>query len=41
VGAYGYGESLSVEDMGLFPLTLRRVASGRWLIVSDLDRSGG
>jgi C-terminal processing protease CtpA/Prc len=41
VGAYGYGESLPVEDLGLFTLTLRRDASGRWLIVSDLDRTGG
>ena len=41
VGAYGYGETLPVPDGGLFVLTLRRGPSGAWLIVSDLDRSGG
>lgn len=41
VGAYGYGESLPVDDVGLFVLTLRREPSGRWLIVSDMDRGGG
>ena len=41
VGAYGYGEDLPVEDQGLFVLTLRRGPSGRWLIVSDLDRGAG
>lgn len=38
VGAYGYGEGRPVDDSGLFVLTLRRGADGRWLIVSDLDR---
>ncbi len=37
VGAYGYGDSLPVEDTGVFVLTLR-LEGGRWLIVSDLDR---
>ena len=37
-GAYGYGEDLPVADSGMFVLTLRREAAGRWLIVSDLDR---
>ena len=41
VGAYGYGEDLPVEDGGLFVLTLARDPSGRWLIVSDLDRGAG
>jgi ketosteroid isomerase-like protein len=41
VGAYGYGEFLPVEDRGMFVLTLRRDTSGRWLIVSDLDRGAG
>ncbi len=39
IGAYGYGESLPVDDSGMFVLTLRRDPDGRWLIVSDLDRS--
>jgi ketosteroid isomerase-like protein len=38
IGAYGYGDAVPVEDAGLFVLTLRRDASGRWLIVSDMDR---
>ena len=41
IGAYGYGAELPVTDRGLFVLTLRRDASGRWLIVSDMDRSIG
>lgn len=41
VGAYGYGDELPVEDRGLFVLTLRRDSTGHWLIVSDMDRSGG
>lgn len=41
VGAYGYGDGPSVEDSGLFVLALRRDSSGRWLIVSDLDRGAG
>ncbi len=41
IGAYGYGESLPVQDSGMFVLTLRRDSSGRWLIVSDLDRGAG
>jgi hypothetical protein len=40
VGAYGYGESLPVDDIGLFVLTLRLGDEGRWMIVSDMDRSG-
>ncbi|MDH3222740.1 MAG: nuclear transport factor 2 family protein [Gemmatimonadota bacterium] len=40
LGAYGYGDQRPVEDRGLFVLTLRRDESGRWLIVSDMDRSG-
>ena len=40
VGAYGYGEGDAVPDRGLFTLTLQR-ESGRWLIVSDMDRAGG
>lgn len=38
VGAYGYGDDLPVDDVGLFVLTLRRDPTGRWLIVSDMDR---
>jgi ketosteroid isomerase-like protein len=41
VGAYGYGENPPVDDRGMFVLTLRRDSSGRWLIVSDLDRGAG
>ena len=41
VGAYGYGGDQPVEDRGLFVLTLQREASGRWLIVSDMDRQLG
>ncbi len=41
VGAYGYGDEQPVEDRGLFVLTLQRGASGRWLIVSDMDRQIG
>jgi ketosteroid isomerase-like protein len=41
VGAYGYGEDLPVQDRGLFVLTLERDSSGRWLIVSDMDRGAG
>lgn len=41
VGAYGYGDGDDVEDRGLFVLTLRRAADGRWLIVSDMDRGIG
>lgn len=41
VGAYGYGEERPVDDNGLFVLTLRRDPSGRWLIVSDMDRPAG
>lgn len=41
VGAYGYGPSLPTPDVGLFVLTLRQAGGGRWLIVSDMDRSGG
>lgn len=40
VGAYGYGDALPIGDVGLFVLTLHREDGGRWLIVSDLDRSG-
>jgi uncharacterized protein (TIGR02246 family) len=40
VGAYGYGDELRTPDRGLFTLTLKR-EGGRWLIVSDMDRSGG
>lgn len=38
VGAYGYGDGVAPRDRGLFVLTLRRESSGRWLIVSDVDR---
>jgi ketosteroid isomerase-like protein len=41
VGAYGYGQDRPMEDRGMFVLTLRRESSGRWLIVSDLDRGVG
>ena len=41
VGAYGYGDGPSVPDVGLFVLALRRDATGRWLIVTDLDRGAG
>lgn len=37
VGAYGYGDQLPVDDMGMFTLTLER-RDGVWLIVSDMDR---
>ncbi len=41
VGAYGYGADTAAEDSGMFVLTLRRQPSGRWLIVSDMDRGAG
>ena len=41
VGAYGYGDERPVTDAGLFVLTLQRESTGRWLIVSDMDRSAG
>ncbi len=41
VGAYGYGETLPVDDVGMFVLTLQRDPSGHWLIVSDMDRGIG
>ena len=41
VGAYGYADEPPAEDRGMFVLTLHRDPSGRWLIVSDLDRSSG
>jgi len=45
IGAYGYGATAPVPDMGKFTLTLRRDPGGRWLIVSDMDngnrRPGG
>lgn len=41
IGAYGYGGEPPVEDRGLFVLTLQRESSGRWLIVSDMDRPLG
>lgn len=37
LGAYGYGDSLPVPDMGKFTLVLRQDAAGRWLILSDMD----
>ncbi len=37
IGAYGYGEGADVPDQGKFTLTLRRDASGKWLIASDMD----
>jgi hypothetical protein len=37
VGAYGYGDQSSSADRGMFILTLRRGAGGRWLIAADLD----
>ncbi len=41
VGAYGYGDTLPVQDRGMFTLTLRRSESGAWLIASDMDRGSG
>ena len=41
VGAYGYGDIRPGDDVGLFVLTLQRGPSGKWLIVSDMDRGGG
>jgi ketosteroid isomerase-like protein len=45
IGAYGYGATAPVPDMGKFTLTLRRDPLGRWMIVSDMDngnrRPGG
>lgn len=41
IGAYGYGEDAATVDTGLFVLTLRRAADGRWLITADLDRGSG
>lgn len=38
IGAYAYGEEPSA-DRGMFILTLRRAADGRWLITADLDGS--
>ncbi|HUF04648.1 MAG TPA: nuclear transport factor 2 family protein [Aridibacter sp.] len=37
IGAYGYGDQAGVPDRGMFILTLRRGAEGRWLIAADLD----
>ena len=37
LGAYGYGESDSVPDMGKFTVTLRRSPGGSWLLFSDMD----
>ena len=41
VGAYGYADEGAAEDRGLFVLTLHREPSGRWMIVSDMDRPLG
>lgn len=35
IGAYGY--DAAATDMGKFTLTLKRDASGKWLIFSDMD----
>jgi hypothetical protein len=37
IGAYGYGDQPGIPDRGMFILTLRRGADGRWLIAADLD----
>ena len=37
IGAYGYGDTPG--DMGKFTLTLKRDASGKWLIFSDMDNT--
>jgi ketosteroid isomerase-like protein len=39
IGAYGYGPTAPVPDMGKFVLTLRRDPGGRWLITADMDNS--
>ena len=39
IGAYGFGSDPPVPDAGMFVLTLQRTNEGRWLIVSDLDKS--
>ena len=39
IGAYGYGPRPPVPDVGKFVLALRRDASGRWLIMADIDNS--
>jgi ketosteroid isomerase-like protein len=37
IGAYTYGNN--VGDTGKFTLTLKRVAGGPWMIVSDMDNT--
>jgi ketosteroid isomerase-like protein len=37
IGAYGYGDEPSVQDRGIFILTMRKEPDGRWLIAADLD----
>lgn len=37
IGAYGYGPG--DRDVGKFVLALRREATGRWMIVADMDNA--
>ncbi len=40
IGAYNYGEPVAgARDRGNFTLVLQRDASGRWMIVADIDKS--
>jgi ketosteroid isomerase-like protein len=37
LGAYGYGNSNDVPDVGKYTVTLRRSRGGPWLLFSDMD----
>jgi ketosteroid isomerase-like protein len=39
VGAYGYGATPAVPDVGKFVLALRRGPGGHWLIAADIDNT--
>ena len=40
IGAYNYGDFVAgAQDRGNFTLVLQRDASGRWMIVADIDKS--
>lgn len=39
IGAYGWGATADVPDVGKFVLALRKGPAGRWLIAADIDNS--
>ncbi len=39
VGAYGWGATEEVPDVGKFVMTLRKNSTGRWLIAADIDNA--